>query len=127
MNAQPAPTQAPEPSSTASKKPAAGTSTIPEASERDELTVQEMSEARDLGIKYPVSPAQILKSYAKFLTDAEQEEITEFDEVYYIAADEYKIHATKTERLVNNGYDDADGYYRISKNDQIGFRFQIVE
>ena len=30
--------------------------TIPEAPERDELTVQEMSEAKDLGIKYPVTP-----------------------------------------------------------------------
>ena len=37
------------------------------------------------------------------------------------------FHPTKAERIVNNGYDDADGYYRISKNDQIGFRFQIIE
>ena len=54
-------------------------------------------------------------------------EIQEFEEVWYLASDEFKIHPTKAERIVNNGYDDSDGYYRISKNDQIGFRFQIIE
>ena len=44
-----------------------------------------------------------------------------------MASDEHKIHPPQAERIVNNGYDDADGYYRISKNDQIGFRFQIIE
>ena len=51
----------------------------------------------------------------------------EFEEIFYLAADEHKVHPTKAERIVNNGYDDADGYYKISKNDQIGFRFQIIE
>lgn len=48
---------------------------IPEASERDELTVQEMSEARDTGIKYPLSPKQAAKSYGQFLTESEMTEI----------------------------------------------------
>jgi dual specificity tyrosine-phosphorylation-regulated kinase 2/3/4 len=31
------------------------------------------------------------------------------------------------ERLVNNGFDDEEGYYRISKGDHIAYRFQIIE
>jgi hypothetical protein len=46
--------------------------TIPEAPEREELTVQEMSEAKDLGIKYPLSPAQAVKNYGIYLTELEQ-------------------------------------------------------
>jgi hypothetical protein len=90
---------------------------IPEASEREELTVQDMSEARDTGIKYPLSPKQAVKTYGQFLTESEMTEIQEFEEIYYLASDEFKIHPTKAERIVNNGYDDSDGYYRISKND----------
>jgi len=37
---------------------------IPEAPERDELTVQDMSEARDTGIKYPLTPQQATKNYS---------------------------------------------------------------
>jgi dual specificity tyrosine-phosphorylation-regulated kinase 2/3/4 len=86
-----------------------------------------MSEAKDLGIKYPLTPALAVKNHSKYLTELEQQEISEFEEVFYLATDECKIHPTKAERIVNNGYDDQDGYYRISKNDQIGFRFQILE
>lgn len=38
-----------------------------------------------------------------------------------------KYQATKLERLVNNGFDDAEGYYRLKPGDQIGYRFEIVE
>ena len=34
-----------------------------------------------------------------------------------------KIKATKLERLVNNGFDDEEGYYRIQKGDHITYRF----
>lgn len=48
---------------------------IPEAPEREELTVQDMSEARDTGIKYPLSPKQAVKAYGQFLTESEMTEI----------------------------------------------------
>lgn len=36
---------------------------------------------------------------------------------------EYKIKASNMERLINNGFDDEEGYYRIQKGDHIAFRF----
>jgi len=38
-----------------------------------------------------------------------------------------KIKPTKLERLINNGYDDEEGYYRIQKGDHIAYRFQLIE
>ena len=38
-----------------------------------------------------------------------------------------KINATKLERLVNNGFDDEEGYYRIQKDDHVAYRYQIIE
>lgn len=43
------------------KKPASHV--IPEAPEREELTVQDMSEARESGIKYPLTPSAAVKNY----------------------------------------------------------------
>ena len=55
-----------------------------------------------------------MKTYkAKFLTEFEETEINEYDLIYYMANNDLKVNPTKSERLQNNGYDDAEGYYRI--------------
>ncbi len=101
-------------------------SVIPEASERDELTVNETS---NLNIDFPIGP-QIAKQKSiadKYLTDFEKTEIDEYDQLYYLCENEYKIKAGNMERLINNGFDDEEGYYRIQKGDHIAFRFQLIE
>jgi hypothetical protein len=47
------------------------------------------------------------------LTEFELTEIDEYEWLYYLCENEYKIKATKLERLVNNGFDDKQGYYRV--------------
>lgn len=61
------------------------------------------------------------------LTQFERSEVEEFEEVWYMAPSKNKYQATKLERLVNNGFDDSEGYYRLKVGDQIGYRFEIVE
>jgi len=61
------------------------------------------------------------------LTDFEKTEIEEYDHVYYLSENDTKIKPTKLERLVNNGFDDDEGYYRVKKNDHIAYRFQLIE
>jgi len=51
------------------------------------------------------------------LSNFEKTEIDEFDKIYYLADKDKKYKPTKLERLVNNGFDDNDGYYRIVKGD----------
>ena len=59
----------------------------------------------------------------KYLTDFERTEVDEYDHIYYLCDNKDKIKPTKLERLVNNGFDDEEGYYRVQKNDHIAFRF----
>lgn len=101
-------------------------SVIPEASERDELTV---NEAQNQTIDYPVDSAYCKQKRVseKYLTDFEKTEVEEYDHIYYLSDNEAKIKATKLERLVNNGFDDEEGYYRVKKNDHIAYRFQLIE
>lgn len=79
--------------------------------------------------RYPLkgSDCQIDTSLDDFLTSFEKTEIEEFEEVWFMAPMKNKYQATKLERLVNNGFDDAEGYYRLKPGDQIGYRFEIVE
>ena len=47
----------------------------------------------------------------------------EYETIYYLAHNDSKTKATKAERLVNNGFDDSEGYYKIEANDQIAYRY----
>ena len=101
-------------------------SVIPEAPERDELTVNEASKQT---IDYPVDSSFAKQKIIadKYLTDFEKTEIDEYENIYYMCENKEKIKPTKLERLVNNGYDDEEGYYRIQKGDHIAYRFQLIE
>lgn len=101
-------------------------SVIPEASERDELTV---NDATRQTIEFPIdsSVAKREKLAEQYLTDFERTEVDEYDQIYYLAENTCKIRPTKLERLVNNGFDDEEGYYRIQKGDHIAYRFQLIE
>jgi hypothetical protein len=52
-----------------------------------------------------------------FLTAYERTEVEEYEEVYFLAPKANKYQPTKLERLVNNGFDDNEGYYRFQKGD----------
>jgi len=85
---------------------------IPEASEKDELTVNETASQI---IDFPIDPSTAKKKHLaeKYLTQFETTEVEEYDHVYYLCDNETKIKPTNLERLVNNGFDDEEGYYRI--------------
>ncbi len=95
--------------------------------ERDELTVQLRTASP--GIQFPISGKKVKSiSRAKdYLSIHEQTEVAEYDEIYYLAKQDQKYQPTKLERLVNNGFDDNEGYYRIVSGDQIGYRFELME
>jgi dual specificity tyrosine-phosphorylation-regulated kinase 2/3/4 len=58
-----------------------------------------------------------------YLTEFEKTEVDEYETVYYLCPNITKIKPSKLERLVNNGYDDEEGYYRIQNNDHIAYRY----
>ena len=79
-------------------------------------------------IKFPLKGAECKEKVSdELLTQFERTEIEEFEEVWFLASQENKYQPTKLERLVNNGFDDQEGYYRLKQGDQIGYRFEIIE
>jgi dual specificity tyrosine-phosphorylation-regulated kinase 2/3/4 len=64
-----------------------------------------------------------MPAVCQLLTSHEMTEIREYEDIYYLASN--KFQPTKLERLVNNGFDDQDGYYRIVSGDQIAYRFEL--
>lgn len=51
--------------------------------------------------------------FEKYCTEHEQKEVEEYENIYYLLENSKKIQPTKLERLVNNGFDDEEGYYRV--------------
>ena len=86
---------------------------IPEAPEREEMTVVET--LSNQLIEFPITPERAKKRDIadKYLTDGEKGELSEFDQIFYMCENTAKYSPTKMERLVNNGHDDDEGYYRI--------------
>lgn len=85
---------------------------IPEAPEKEEQTINDTLLAQ---FQFPVDPSVVKENPVsdKFLTDYEKTEIDEYEQLFFIADNELKIKPTKLERLVNNGFDDEEGYYRV--------------
>ena len=117
-------------SSASNSAAASGVGTIPEENEKDELTSRQIrSKSKSPLFDYPIQ-GKYLTSMPKskeYLSIHELTEVQEYEEVYYVAKSGMKYQPTKKERLVNNGFDDAEGYYRIVKGDQIGYRFEVGE
>ena len=67
-----------------------------------------------------VAPEDLLSAF-------EKTEFEEYEEIWFLAPSANKYKATKLERLVNNGFDDNEGYYRFTKGDQIAYRYEVYE
>ena len=101
---------------------------IPEAPEREEVVASSRETPRSVAIEYPSEPTIVKKNAAaaaKFLTTFEQNEIEEYETLYFLAENDQKFKPSNAERLINNGFDDDEGYYRIQKGDHIAYRFQL--
>ena len=82
----------------------------------------------DHRIDLPATATDVLIKYKEeYLNEFEVGEVVEFDNVYFLSDSNHKVKPSKAERLVNNGFDDNDGYYRIIIGDQLGYRYQILE
>ena len=73
----------------------------------------------DKTINYPIKGTEV-KSHPQakeMLSIHENTEVAEYDLIYYLAPPDKKCKPTKLERLVNNGFDDQEGYYRLVPGD----------
>mmetsp|Transcript_34638 Transcript_34638/g.60911 ORF Transcript_34638/g.60911 Transcript_34638/m.60911 type:complete len:527 (+) Transcript_34638:301-1881(+) len=72
----------------------------------------------------PMHPSAAVKKHGSVLTAYELKEISEFDQVYFIAPNANKIQADPDR--INQGYDNERGFYRIVIGDHIAFRYEVL-
>lgn len=75
-------------------------------------------------VVYPITPAQALKLHAGSLTDYEQGEILQAEQVYFLG-----LGAAKTKGsgdLPNSGFDDERGDYKIVISDHMNYRYEVL-
>ena len=86
------------------------------------------TETQELSLKsqkFPVTPSEAFKSFQTSLSPYEQSEIFEYTEIYYIGIN---IEKVKEFTVSNNfGFDDEKGGYKLVNNDQIHYRYEVLE
>ena len=75
-------------------------------------------------VAFPISAAQAIKLYGPQLSDHEQGEILEVQQIYFLGLTAAKVRGTAA--MVNYGYDDDRGDYKIVPNDHLYFRDEVL-
>jgi dual specificity tyrosine-phosphorylation-regulated kinase 2/3/4 len=76
-------------------------------------------------VKFPISPAVVLRSFSSYLTSYEQSEVLDYKQIYYLGQ---KAAKPKTDlSSINYGYDDERGDYSIVTGDHISYRYEIIQ
>ncbi|KAL4656713.1 dual specificity tyrosine-phosphorylation-regulated kinase 4-like isoform X1 [Arapaima gigas] len=78
------------------------------------------------GLKLPICPTDAVKNFQDRLTKFEQEEITDYSEIWYLGLDSKKVEGTRGTPQ-NSGYDDEHGCYLKVLHDHIAYRFEVLE
>ena len=75
-------------------------------------------------VRLKITGTDTTSGNASHLVDGQADQThEEYEKVYFMCDNETKIKPSKLERLVNNGFDDEEGYYRIQKGDHIAYRY----
>ncbi|XP_056908708.1 dual specificity tyrosine-phosphorylation-regulated kinase 4 isoform X1 [Takifugu flavidus] len=78
------------------------------------------------GQRLPLSPLEALKNFQDRLTRFEQEEITDYSEIWFMGLSSHKIAGSQGTPQ-NCGYDDEHGSYIRVLHDHIAYRFEVLE
>ena len=75
-------------------------------------------------VVYPITPAQAIKMYAGRLTDYENGEILETEQVFFLGLNAVKVRGNS--EMPNYGFDDDRGDYRLVLSDHINYRYEVM-
>jgi dual specificity tyrosine-phosphorylation-regulated kinase 2/3/4 len=73
-------------------------------------------------LQFPILPKVLLHRFDAVLTKDEEEEVLEYDLVYYLRNNSFEI----VEKFKIKPYDDKNGNYNASITDHIAFRYEIL-
>ncbi|XP_071376431.1 dual specificity tyrosine-phosphorylation-regulated kinase 4-like [Centroberyx affinis] len=92
----------------------------------DSRQKQKTDTERPFDGRQAMSPAYVLKTCRKHLTEFEREEIRDYTQVWYLGMNAKKIRGSKSFPR-NSGYDTEEGYYRMVVKDHFAYRFEVLE
>ncbi|CAD8111961.1 unnamed protein product [Paramecium sonneborni] len=76
----------------------------------------------------PQTALFILQNYCDALNDFEKKEIIDYENIYYLAPKQITQNQKEfLETQLNNGFDTQDGDYIFIKQDQIAYRYEMLE
>eukprot|EP00049_Salpingoeca_infusionum_P003737 m.70262 g.70262 ORF g.70262 m.70262 type:complete len:570 (-) comp12254_c0_seq1:213-1922(-) len=76
--------------------------------------------------EFPLTPAQTVERYSRYLTAYEKDEIQDYSQIYFFGQTARKIHGAEG-KGPNDGYDDDAGRYKCVKHDHLAYRFEVLK
>lgn len=77
------------------------------------------------GLKLPITAPTALSLFRSVLTDYEQSEILDYQQVYFLGLKAQKIRGNPD--AVNYGYDDERGDYKVVIGDHFAYRYEVYQ
>lgn len=78
------------------------------------------------GYKLPLSPEGCIKGFGSRLTTYEQNEILDYQDIWFLGLEGKKIHGVQGAQQ-NGGYDDDNGSYVKVLHDHLMYRYEVLE
>nr|XP_039274690.1 dual specificity tyrosine-phosphorylation-regulated kinase 2-like isoform X1 [Styela clava] len=78
------------------------------------------------GYKLPLSPEGCMKGFGSRLTTYEQNEILDYQDIWFLGLEGKKIHGVQGASQ-NGGYDDENGSYVKVLHDHLMYRYEVLE
>ncbi|CAD8194978.1 unnamed protein product [Paramecium octaurelia] len=77
----------------------------------------------------PQNAVTVLKHYLDQLSDYEKKEIIDYETIYYLPPKNIRLlnQDPNEDQQYNNGFDNSNGDYKFVKQDQIAYRYEMLE
>lgn len=69
----------------------------------------------------------VLRYYSQYLSEYERQELLDYDHIYFFGPHARKVKGRLNDPVLNYGYDDERGDYRLVVHDHLAYRYEVLE
>lgn len=92
-----------------------------------EADINQISQSSPRRERTPKTCHVVLRYYSQYLSEYERHELLDYDHIYFFGPHARKVKGRPNDPVLNYGYDDERGDYRLVVHDQLAYRYEVLE
>ncbi|KAJ8655274.1 hypothetical protein O0I10_008962 [Lichtheimia ornata] len=92
-----------------------------------EADINQVSQSSPRKERTPKTCHVVLRYYSQYLSEYERHELLDYDHIYFFGPHARKVKGRPNDPVLNYGYDDERGDYRLVVHDQLAYRYEVLE